>query len=405
MPPAASLPDLPIPEMVEVAVALFAIDWYTTGQGYLECPGISKHTGADGKRDCRVMLGGGKPPTIKCFHAKCAPDIADANFRLRSAIGKAKVKHGWRPEPGYRPAEKTSAERPAPPEFNLELLERFAGRFAKLINLPWLADRSVEDPATVDGHRYLEMMYRADEHVVVFTDDKSQGQALWPGEALPDTGLHGVWYLAQPVDGDYHMNPRRKVPAPSRRSQESVTSWRYMVLESDEAPVRAWLGALVQLPLRIAAIYTSGGRSVHALIKIDAPTKDAWDQEKRQLTPGLLMLGADPGALSAVRLTRLPNCYREGKTDKHGTYHRFPNAELQKLLYINPAPEIRPLVDVFARRDTIQSWLKWAALGISDADETGGELLKRALRFYSTVSVPCRFALARLEEIEQREAA
>jgi len=36
-----------------------------------------------------------------------------------------------------------------------------------------------------------------------------------------------------------------------------VTAWRYLVLESDVAEAGQWLNLLVQLPLPIAAIYTS----------------------------------------------------------------------------------------------------------------------------------------------------
>jgi hypothetical protein len=37
----------------------------------------------------------------------------------------------------------------------------------------------------------------------------------------------------------------------SRRSEESVTAFRYILLESDVSVMRDWLGLLVQLPLRI----------------------------------------------------------------------------------------------------------------------------------------------------------
>jgi len=88
-----------------------------------------------------------------------------------------------------------------------------------------------------------------------------------------------------------------------------VTAWRYLLLESDKAEARPWLAALVQMPLRIAAIYTSGRRSIHALVRVDATSKADWDAKARQLKAGLEILGADPSAMTAVRLTRLPGCY------------------------------------------------------------------------------------------------
>ena len=56
------------------------------------------------------------------------------------------------------------------------------------------------------------------------------------------------------------------------------------------------------------------------------------------------MLGADISSLSAVRLTRLPCCERLGKEDKDGKYQKFADGpHLQRLLYLNPAPDGTPI--------------------------------------------------------------
>ncbi len=295
------------------------------------------------------------------------------------------------------------------PVFNPETLARIAKPW-RHVDLVWLADRSDADPALVDRMRFLEMLYRPGEHVRVFTKERSQGQALWPcdREKLPETGPLGVWFLAAPVDGREYVNPR--VPPGedgkakmSGRSEESVTSWRWMMLESDEADTRDWLGCIVQMPLRIAALYTSGGRSVHALIRVDARTKEEWDGQKDALKAILIPLGVDPGAWSAVRLTRLPGCWREGKLveiEKGVTEYRSlkteasPRGAYQKLLYINPDPQLRPICDAPRLRDTEKYWLDRAALGVGDADEDGGSWLEHGLWYYSPCSKPLRAALA-----------
>ena len=126
----------------------------------------------------------------------------------------------------------------------------------------------------------------------------------------------------------------------------NVTSFRYAVLESDVAPEPLWIKALVKLPVPIVAIYSSGGKSLHALIRIDAGDKLHWDrivrgtnQGSAARTTGLMRvvcpLGADPAALTAVRLTRLPFCMREGTSGKEG-YVRYERPRLQELIYLNP---------------------------------------------------------------------
>ena len=84
------------------------------------------------------------------------------------------------------------------------------------------------------------------------------------------------------------------------------------------------------MPLPIACICESGGRSIHALVKIEAASKGEWDAMVKKMKPVLVTLGADPGALSAVRLTRLPQA-RRGR-------------RVQRLLYLNPEPDGRPVI-------------------------------------------------------------
>jgi len=137
----------------------------------------------------------------------------------------------------------------------------------------------------------------------------------------------GVWFLANPVDGKEHFNERQQ--RMSRRSEESIRSFRFAVLESDCQPLEQWLRILVQLPLPIVSITSSGGKSLHALVRVDANSKTNWDETIRAIKPKLIYLGADANALTAVRLTRLANCYRGNR--------------LQELIYLNPSPSGKPI--------------------------------------------------------------
>jgi hypothetical protein len=157
----------------------------------------------------------------------------------------------------------------------------------------------------------------------------------------------GIWFLSNPVDGEFHQNPRTKSPSPSCRSEEAITCFRYAVLESDQAPADLWLAFIVQLPMKISAIYTSGGRSIHTLIRIDGVTKSDWDAAVMPLKRPLRVLGADSAALSAVRLTRLPGCHRPEKSG------------YQRLLYLNPNPSEKTLwsqAPIHSRPWTLARW-------------------------------------------------
>ena len=224
---------------------------------------------------------------------------------------------------------------PKPPkyEFAAEKLKAIASK-VEGINSKWLEDHSPIPPSSVSSSQFLECLYQPGEKIVVFTEFESQGQHVYevggdPKIALPDGGPDGVWFLTNPVDGQYHPNPRQENKQ-SRRSEESVTSWSYLVLENDTADADDWLACLVQLPLRIVAIYTSGGKSIHALVRVDAESKSHWDEIKNEIKPVVVTLGADPNALTAVRLSRLPGTMR--------------GENQQKLLYLDPDADGTPII-------------------------------------------------------------
>jgi hypothetical protein len=183
--------------------------------------------------------------------------------------------------------------------------------------------------------------------------------------------------------------------------------------------MRDWLGWIVQVPLRIEALYTSGSRSIHALIRVDARTKEEWDETKRRMMPFLvasLMCGADRGTWSAVRLSRLPGCLRRGKmvqvkdeqTGKPVTrpdgrplkrYQEYPQPGEQKLLYFRPGADPRPICERPPERDVERDWTTHAQEFLDGWEHCleRDELL-RGLHFYHKGSTAVAGALQRIQE-------
>lgn len=184
------------------------------------------------------------------------------------------------------------------PRFREETLKRIATLVAG-VDEQFVKDHSPLSPERRTPAWFLMQLYRPGESVLVFDDFKSQGRHV------------------------------RQSGRPARRCRLSRPprqrlSWRYLVLESDVAEPVDWLAALVQMPLRIAAFYTSGGQSIHALVRLDATSKADWDARARRLKPLLAVLGADPAAITAVRLTRLPGCFRGQDGPPASTHPRVP---------------------------------------------------------------------------------
>ncbi len=279
------------------------------------------------------------------YNRGCLPpwSVAELVHKVRSA-GSAvhQMPRGYLLGENVRVGNRAASRLPQlPPKaaFNAKALQRVAAKAGGIQDMElFLAEQS---PLKVVAESSLSFLWRlyppgSGEQVILFNDMQSQGQLVWRAEGnerlLADgltAGPDGVWFLPQPVTGEFHPNPRTDGKL-SRRSEEAVTCWRYLVLESDEADPDLWLRALVQMPLRIVSICESGGRSIHALVRVDAESKADWDALVAPIKPILITLGADPGALTAVRLTRLPQAQR--------------GSRLQRLLYLNPEADGVPIL-------------------------------------------------------------
>jgi hypothetical protein len=375
-------------------------------------------------------------PYVDDFNQRCEPPWSEGeiNHKLRSVDGlNSKWPRGylrnegdWKPSPQQRRefGVPTEAEVRKKIDFELEKLQRIAAPWRNKVDLLWLANRSSVDPATVSPAEFLRQLYAPTEKVLCFTNEYSQGEALWPNEEPPTQGKVGVWFLPQPVTGEYLPNPEGKpredgTTAPSRRIGRCVTAWRYLVIESDKAPTRDWLGFIVQAPLQIEALYTSGTRSVHALVRVDAKTYEDWHAKKQELMPFLvacMMVGGDKNTFSTgVRLSRLPGCLRHGKmVEVKGTdgkpvlaqsgkplrrWEKYPKPGEQKLLYLRPKAPVRPLCEMSPERDVERAWLD-RANRVLDGHEENVDEVRAGLRYYANVSAACAAALKELEGLK-----
>jgi hypothetical protein len=261
-------------------------------------------------------------------------------------------------DPDRRPAEPNRPPRPVgphpnrpsrTPQYNPDTLMIFSARLGLEVTPEWLYQRSPLHPDTQSPSSYLRVFRRPGSNTLLFTKYNTQGCRVWtcpPQDAsqtddLSDLreGHFGVWFLNNEVDGEWRDVPRlvRKdnPTGRTRRAQENVTSWEMAVLETDVAPRQAWLNMLAQLPIPIVSVTDTGSdKGPHALVRFGTQSKDHWDEVVRYgIGPQLAALGADYKTLTAVRLTRLPNC-RRGQTGR-----------MQRLLYLNPSPDSTPLCD------------------------------------------------------------
>lgn len=336
---------------------------------------------------------------LRDWNRMCQPpwEESDLRYKITSALHTAPQPGRVSSSPRAKGARIIKSRR-AEPKFEPATLARIAAKLPAA-GFEFVQARSPIRPDTQTPATFLNHLYRPGEKVIVFDVFQSQGRHVCIMSEPPyDTGgldhlrtgcLKGVWFLSNPVDGEFHPNPRQGNKL-SRRSEESVTAWRYLLVESDQAEPIPWLAALVQLPLRIAAIYSSGRRSIHALLRLDATSKADLDARAAKLKPMLIVLGADPKGMKAVQLTRLPGCYRDQvgpvvrkmpimrkrlvdeplefdaagdpiwtpKPESPPPPNLWTGGKLQELFYLNPEPDLTPICQKPTRTEIHQNWLE-----------------------------------------------
>ncbi|MGN1030070.1 MAG: AAA family ATPase, partial [Butyricicoccaceae bacterium] len=109
----------------------------------------------------------------------------------------------------------------------------------------------------------------------------------------------GAWIRFNPLDGKGVKN-------------ENVTEYRYALVESDSMPIEEQRDVIDQLRLPVAALVYSGGKSVHAIVRVEAGSYD----EYRKRVDYLYRICKDKGLdidrqnRNPSRLSRMPGAMR-----------------------------------------------------------------------------------------------
>jgi hypothetical protein len=127
----------------------------------------------------------------------------------------------------------------------------------------------------------------------------------------------GYWMRMNPLDG-------------AGVADKNVSAFRFCLLEFDDVPLELQLSLLAKLPLPIAAIISSGGRSYHAWIRLNAPTWDGYKNEVAELYKRMGRFGVDEKNKNASRLSRLPGAFR--------------GDQQQTLFYLNHEPSSKAIL-------------------------------------------------------------
>lgn len=199
--------------------------------------------------------------------------------------------------------------------------------------------------------KYLSTIFKPNEFVCFVTNDvyedsegkwrpgkgvcsKTAGNIIAELERRDDVedvlydakGDCGAWICFNPLNGQ-------------GRTNDNVTAYRFALVESDTMSVVEQERFFRASGMPIAAMVSSGGKSIHAIVHIDAKNKDEYRERVSSLYSWLAdqNVAVDEQNKNPSRLSRLPGYYRGGRE--------------QRLLAINLGPK---------------SWEEWQANIIND---------------------------------------
>lgn len=212
--------------------------------------------------------------------------------------------------------------------------ERYAreGRGATEADIRARSPVQIDWPDWESSWRVLEALY-APTDVLFIGDDGLAGRV---GQTIRSAGEWAAAFKAlgtvpYPKVG---VNPLTGRPALKKsgdgdtlRGDACVAAHRFAVAEMDNASIDDQMAFWFSIPrLPVAALVNSGGKSLHAWLRVDCVDADEWERKVRdQLFPAYLVpLGVDKACKNASRMSRFPGHVRK------------ETGQMQRLLYLAP---------------------------------------------------------------------
>lgn len=294
---------------------------------------------------------------LQQYNVRCSPQWSDAELahKAKSACNASHDKprghligDGNSQESTYRAAASSALSphmakqvtqlRKFTPE---ECLNAFLGDFTcNELDLYTASPIKPNEDFTQDGWTLVMALYHPGELINFVTDfrvEEGTGKAnpCSTGETVERDILIARWQIVGMPESDcggwMRMNPLDGQGA----KDSNVTAYRFALLEFDNIPTEKQMSLFAKLPLPIAALLTSGGKSVHAWVRIDAPDVEQYRDQVGRLMKLLSRFGLDGKNKNPARLSRLV-----GVTRKYGAYQDGR----QRLLYLNPNPQQRAIL-------------------------------------------------------------
>ena len=228
--------------------------------------------------------------------------------------------------------------------------------------------------------RYIEIMYQPDEPVnFVVNSEFQEKRGKWTpiGNGAVRKAKDIIKDLNKYKDLEYAFGTInteagawiRHNPSTGSRD-ENVVRFDHVLVESDNLSIEEQKKLLINLKLPISALIESGGKSVHALVKVQAKDAQEYDQRAKFLFDYLSKHSfvVDSANKNPARLSRLPGAMRDGNLQKllattigcaswdewidhiNGVDDDLPEIKSARDMFDNPTPEPPAIIEGVLRK-------------------------------------------------------
>jgi hypothetical protein len=277
------------------------------------------------------------------------PDVSDRE--IRDIITWAALKD---PQPCGYPRKTGNFNAPNSPR--LATLQRITAEQAVANAERWLGDfrcdgcdlwhaspwRPLED-CRLDALMLLAALYDKDDFLNILIDftieQQNDGKQRANPKGAGKTLVRDDWMRTIRDHGAPHSEAGAWIrPNPVKQHgtgkagascDSDVIGYRFCLLESDDLPFSLQLSLWARLPLPIAAIIDSGGRSAHAWVMLNCTTAAEYQAKVNKIFVLLARFLICQSNKNPSRLSRLPGAQRTIGKRADGA---------QRLLYLNPEP-------------------------------------------------------------------
>ena len=186
------------------------------------------------------------------------------------------------------------------------------------------APMTESSPAQIPGEEFVAFLKAAfvqDEVVCICNDVSDEGKPQSTGSFLtreqwierfsgPDSPLlspagMGAFVRINPfIANDYSG------------ADKAVSSYRHVLVEMDASAKEEQRRILVDSGLPITVLIDSGGKSIHAWVRVDAVDRAQWDERRDIIYNTLAAQGIDPKNKNPSRYSRLPGAHRSGERQR-----------------------------------------------------------------------------------------